>query len=112
VPWVGRGAGRSGADGAYRAVVSVEGPLGTRSLAARFTVDTRRPTLRLVSLRELRFWVSEPARLSVYVNGATRPIVQDSRGGYVRVPFSTGVRRLRAIATDRALNRSAVIRSS
>ena len=109
--WDARVSQRSIPDGRYRAVVSVEGPLGTRAQDARFTVDTRRPTLRLVSLRELRFWVSEPARLSVYVNGATTPIVQDSRAGYVRVPLSSGVRRVRATATDRAFNRSAVIRS-
>jgi hypothetical protein len=109
--WDGRAAGRV-SDGRYRAVISVDGPLGTRAQDARFALDTARPTLRLVSLRELRFWVSEPAQLSVWVNGAAVPIVQDARTGYVRVPFSSGVSRVRAVASDRAANLSAVIRSS
>jgi hypothetical protein len=111
VPWDGRVSGRPLADGRYRAGISVVGPLGTRVQEARFTIDTGRPILRLISTRELRFWVSEPVQLSVYVNGAATPVVQDAPRGYVRVPFSSGVRRVRAVAWDRALNRSGVIRS-
>jgi hypothetical protein len=67
------------------------------------------PALRLLSLRSLRFWLSEPARVTVVLNGRARRLTL-KRGGAFRVGYRRTVRSLRAYAVDAAGNRSRIIR--
>ena len=108
--WDGRGQRGRVRDGALRAVISVDGPLGTRVQETRFRLDTTRPRLRLLSLRALRFVVSEPVELTVVVNGRQR-IVQAAPRGVVTVRAASAVRRVSAVAVDAAANRSRVLRA-
>jgi hypothetical protein len=66
--------------------------------------------LRLLSLRSLRFSLSEPARVTLVLNGRTRRLTL-KRAGSFRVPYRRTVRSLRAFAVDAAGNRSKVIRA-
>ena len=52
-------------DGVYAAVLNT----GIADHSALFRVDTRPPRLRALSFRRLRFWVSEPAQVTLVVNG-------------------------------------------
>jgi N-acetylmuramoyl-L-alanine amidase len=95
-------------DGRYRVVVSAEGPLGRRMLSARLAADTKPPELRVVSVRELRFVLSEPATLVMTVDG--RPLVRKVGAGRVRVGYPSAVTRLTVRAWDAAGNRSPRLR--
>jgi hypothetical protein len=97
-------------NGSYRAILSATDPLMTVRQAIRFRIDTVPPVLRLVSLTRLRFWLSEPARLTLVVNGRTYRL-RRKRPGYFRVGQRRTVRALMAFAMDPAGNRSRVIRA-
>jgi len=65
--------------------------------------------LRLLSLRYLRFRLSEPARLTLVVNGVAHRLTI-RKAGVLRIGHRGTVRTLRAFAVDAAGNRSRVIR--
>jgi hypothetical protein len=95
-------------DGRYAVVVSATDSLLTVRQSVRVMLDRVAPVLRLVSFRRLRFWVSEPARVSLVLDGRLRR-VQVARAGYFRVA-APRPRSLVAFAQDPAGNRSRLIR--
>jgi N-acetylmuramoyl-L-alanine amidase/FlgD Ig-like domain len=96
-------------DGAYTAVVEATDQVGTAALEAAFASDTRRPTVRVLPGRPLRVWVSEPATVTLRVDG--RPLqVVSRRPGAVRVPGVQAAANVRAVAWDLAGNVSAPVR--
>jgi hypothetical protein len=108
--WNGRRAGRRAADRTYTAVVTAETPLGVRKLTRPLRLDTRRPVVRIRSLRRVpggtRLWLllSEPAKLTIRYRGRTAVVAR--RAGRVQVRLAARVRSVRVVAVDAALNRS------
>jgi hypothetical protein len=94
-------------DGTYAAVLTTTTEVGTTSRSALFRVDTKRPTLRALSFRDLRFWVSEPAKITLVVNG-TR-VVRNVRAGNFSYRHGR-VLRVRIIARDVAGNLSLTLK--
>ena len=109
VVWDGAAGSARVPDGRYTAIVSATGPIATATQSAAVVVDTRAPRLRLLSFRRLDFWVSEPATVTLHVNG--RRIVKVERAGRFHVPFAGRVRSVRAVAVDAAGNASRSLRS-
>ena len=107
VVWNGSAGATRLPDGRYSAVVSAAGAFATPTQSARVVVDTRAPRLRLLSFRRLDFWLSEPATVTLHVNG--RRIVKLERAGRFHVPFTGRVRRVRAVAVDAAANESRAV---
>jgi N-acetylmuramoyl-L-alanine amidase len=95
-------------DGLYTAIVSATDSVLTVKQAVPVRIDRAAPVLRLLSFRLLRFWLSEPARVTLTLDGRTRR-VDVKRPGAFRVPHAP-VRTLVAQAQDAAGNRSRVIR--
>ena len=98
-------------DGRYSVVLSVTDSLTTVTRSRPVRIDRVAPVLRLLSLRSVQLWVSEPARVTVVLNGRARRLTLKRRGAFsIRHPAT--VRTLRAFAVDAAGNRSRVIRAS
>jgi hypothetical protein len=97
-------------DGRYSVVLSVADSLTTVTRSRSVRIDRAAPRLRLLSLRLLRLWVSEPARVTLFVNGrASRLTIK--RPGAFTVWHRATVRTLRTFAVDAAGNRSRVLRA-
>jgi hypothetical protein len=106
VVWNGMLNGVRAADGAYQAVVVVTDELGAVTLSAPLTVDATPPVLTLLDPASLRFQLSEPATVTVTVNGQT--VVNAEPQGVFTVPWQGGpVTSLTAQADDAAGNLSA-----
>ncbi len=95
-------------DGTYKAELKVTDDLGPVTQTVPIRVDTIAPRLRALSLARLRFTLSEPARVTLTVNG--RRIVQQAKPGTFHVPFAGRPRRVTAVALDAAGNRSRTLR--
>jgi hypothetical protein len=92
-------------DGAYDAVVEAATPAGAISFGVPFVSDTVAPRLRILSGPGLRVAVSEPAVLTLRVDGQVlRREVE--RAGVVRIRLSGPARRVRVVAWDAAGNSS------
>jgi hypothetical protein len=100
----GMGAGAPLPDGAYEAEITVTDVIGTVSQRTPFTIDTVRPELRLVRISPLRFRVSEPADVVLWLDGV-RQAVKAPRAGVHAVP-GVAPKRVRAVAWDLAGNAS------
>jgi hypothetical protein len=96
-------------DGRYSAVVSATDSLVTVKQSLKVRIDRRQPVLRLVSLSSLKFWLSEPAQVTIVLNGRAHRLERRSAGGF-RVAHADPVRSLTAFALDSAGNRSRTIR--
>jgi hypothetical protein len=72
-----------------------------------FRIDTTRPRLRALSFRALYFWVSEPAKITLVVNGGR--IVRSVRAGAFSYRHGR-VRTVRILARDGAGNISPTLR--
>ncbi len=96
-------------DGRYSAVVSATDSLITVKQSVLVRIDRVAPTLRLVSFRLLRFWVSEPAQVTVVLNGRAHRLAI-KRAGFFRVGHNGQVRAVRAYARDLAGNQSRQVR--
>ncbi len=96
-------------DGRYSAVLSATDSLLTVKQSVIVKIDRAAPTLRLASFRLLRFWVSEPARVTVVLNGRAH-VLAIKRAGYFRVGHVGPVRAVRAYARDLAGNQSRQVR--
>jgi hypothetical protein len=105
LPWDGGGL----PDGLYSVVLSATDSLMTSQETTKLTLDRVPPVLGLLSLRYLRFRLSEPARLTLVVNGSAHRLTI-RKAGVFRVGHRGTVRTLRAFAADAAGNRSRVIR--
>jgi N-acetylmuramoyl-L-alanine amidase len=96
-------------DGRYSAVLSATDSLFTVKQSLIVRLDREAPKLRLASFRLLRFWLSEPARVTVVLNG--RPhVLMIKRAGFFRVGHTGPVRAVRAYARDLAGNQSRQVR--
>jgi len=96
-------------DGRYSAVVAATDSLMTVKQSVFVRVDTKAPVLRLVSFAQLRFWLGEPGRLTVVLNG--RPhVLAVTRAGYFRVGHRGRIGALRAYLRDAAGNQSRQVR--
>ena len=101
VTWNAAAAGK--ADGTYAAVLTTTTEVGTTSRNTLFRVDTKKPALKALSFRGLRFWVSEPATVTLSVNGAR--VVRKVRAGTFSYRHGR-VRTVRITARDLAGNLS------
>jgi hypothetical protein len=90
-------------NGRYTAELTVVDAVAGVTQRVPITVDTTAPTLRLLSLARLSFWVSEPATVTLVVNGQ-RLTHAARRAGRFRVPFEGSPRRVQAVAQDAAGN--------
>ena len=90
-------------DGSYTASVDATDAVGTSSLALPFTSDTRAPMVRILPGGPLRVWVSEPALLTLRVNGHALSATARSTG-VLRVPWTRAAARVRVVAWDTAGN--------
>jgi hypothetical protein len=97
-------------DGRYNVVLSVTDSLTTVTRSRPVRIDRVAPRLRLLSLRSVRLWVSEPARVTIVLNGRARRLTL-KRPGAFSVWHRGTVRTLRAFAVDAAGNRSRMIRA-
>ncbi len=120
VSWNGRrGNGTRVTDGAVSARVLATTSLGTRSLSLPVRLDTTRPVVRVLWLRRvngvtrLRFSLSEAATVRIFYGHATwsdgDDIVRPRRAGEHVFSRRVNAAVVRIVATDKALNRSAVI---
>jgi hypothetical protein len=96
-------------DGIYDAELSVTDVVGTVKQTVRFLSDRTRPSLRLLSLRPLRFRLSEPATVVIWFDRRRRVVTLNRAGDFWGAGRAT---RVRAIAYDPAGNRSLAVQSS
>jgi flagellar hook assembly protein FlgD len=96
-------------DGRYSAVVSATDSLTTVKQSVLVRIDRVAPTLRLVSFRLLRFWVSEPAQVTIVLNGRAHSLAI-KHAGFFRLGHNGRVRAVRAYARDLAGNQSRQVR--
>ena len=96
-------------DGEYQAELTVTDAVGAVTQRLPFVSDTRPPTLALLSLRPLRFRLSEPATVVIRFDGRRRVVTLSRSGDFWGAGRAT---RVRAIAYDPAGNRSAVVQAS
>jgi hypothetical protein len=95
-------------DGSYEAIVEAHDEIGEISYGVPFISDTVAPSVRILPTEKLRIEVSEPAVLTLRIDGrALRYEVK--RAGIVRIPWSGSARRVRAVAWDAAGNASAPV---
>jgi hypothetical protein len=96
-------------DGDYEVVVEATDTIGTGVVRLPFVADTRPPAVKIVSTRPLRLWVSEPAKLTLRIDG--QPVKRAAQApGELRVPGYRTAARVRAVAWDAAGNRSIPVR--
>ena len=95
-------------DGKYAAVLTATNDIGAVAHTLPFRIDTVPPVLRALSFRLLRFRVSEPATVTLVVNGKT--VKRSVRAGVFsyRAPR---VKTVRIVARDAAGNLSRTLRS-
>jgi flagellar hook assembly protein FlgD len=96
-------------DGRYSAVLSATDSLLTVRQSLIVRLDRVAPTLRLASFRLVRFWLSEPAQVTVVLNGRPHTLAV-KRAGFFRVSHAGSVRAVRAYARDLAGNQSRQVR--
>jgi hypothetical protein len=96
-------------DARYTAVVVATDSLMTVKQSVFARVDTKAPLLRLVSFRQLRFWLGEPGSLTVVLDGKAHMLTV-KRAGYFRLGVRGKIRALRAYLRDAAGNQSRQVR--
>ena len=119
VEWNGRAHGAPVANGKVNAVVLARTSLGTRRLTRTVEVDTRRPVVRVLSLRNvegsmrLQLRLSERAELQIWhgleawSDGGTFTLTRPAGEEWIRRPFRARV--VRVVATDAGSNRSRAV---
>ena len=106
--WDGTTGGVRVPDGTYDAVVVVTDALGPISFTLPVTVDTTAPALTLLDAATLRFQLSEPATVTVTVNGQV--VVRPEPAGVFTIPWQGGpVTTISAQADDAAGNLSPIV---
>jgi hypothetical protein len=94
-------------DGTYAGALTTSGEVGSATRTVLFRIDTTPPALRARSFRALRFWVSEPAKVTLIVNGAR--VVRSVRAGTFSYAHGR-VRSVRIVARDSAGNLSRTLK--
>ena len=103
--WSGARATGTVRDGEYRAVVEATTALGTAAYGVSFASDTTPPRVRVLPGRGIRVEVSEPAMLTLVVDG--QPLRREVRkAGSVRIRWPGPAARVRVVAWDAAGNTS------
>ena len=103
--WDGMRAAGLVRDGEYTAVVEASNVVGAISFGVPFAADSTVPRVRILPGRGLRISVSEPAMLTLVIDGqALKREVR--RAGVVRIPWTGTPTRVRVVAWDAAGNRS------
>jgi hypothetical protein len=105
VTWNGTANGAPVAEGTYQLVFTAADLLGEVSQSLSVTIDLTPPTLTLVSAQRLTFTLSEPATVTLLVNGQTKIAVGEPAGTFA-VPFAGAVTSVVAQAQDFAGNLS------
>jgi N-acetylmuramoyl-L-alanine amidase-like protein len=108
VGWDGSNAGVRLPDGAYEAVLTVLAAVGEVAIRAPLTIDTTAPLLRIADGAHWRFWLGEPATVTLVVNGQQSTTVQTR--GYFSLPHSVLATSISGFAVDAAGNVSAPVR--
>jgi hypothetical protein len=90
-------------DGGYEAIVEANDALGSISYGAPFLADTVAPRARILPGEKLRIELSEPAVLTLRIDGRALRY-EAKRAGIVRIPWDGRARRVRAVAWDAAGN--------
>jgi hypothetical protein len=99
IDWDGSTNGVPLPDGAYQALITVTDALGDVQLSLPLTVDTVPPVLTLLDAKTLKFSLSEPAAVTVVVNGKTR-LLKNAPKGTFTVGYTGAVTSLTAVAQD------------
>jgi hypothetical protein len=99
IDWDGTANGVPLPDGAYSVLVTVTDALGDVQLSLPLTIDTAPPVLTLLDAKTLKFSLSEPASVTVVVNGKTRLLKNAPRGTFT-VGYTGAVSALTAVAQD------------
>jgi len=92
-------------DGEYRAVVEATSAVGTIAYGLPFVSDTTAPRVRVLPGRGVRVEVSEPATLTLVIDGQSLKR-EVKKAGITRIPWSGPARRVRVVAWDTAGNTS------
>ncbi|HET8605915.1 MAG TPA: N-acetylmuramoyl-L-alanine amidase [Gaiellaceae bacterium] len=95
-------------DGTYQAVLTVTDAQGVVAQTLPVVVDTTPPQLTLLDATGLRFSLSEPATVTLLVNGARELKVEPAGAWHVPAP-KAGVQTVSATATDAAGNVSPAV---
>ena len=103
--WNGSRSAGSLRDGGYEAVVEAQDGLGAISYGVPFVVDTVAPQVRVLPGKKLRVELSEPAVLTLRIDGRALRY-EAKRAGIVRIPWDGPARRVRAVGWDAAGNAS------
>jgi hypothetical protein len=106
--WNGRIGSRTVHDGRYDLIVKATDAITTVTQHSTVTVDTTSPRLRLVSLRRLQFWISEPGTVSARFG--SRVLSRNVRRGYFSFPAFRGARHYKLTATDALGNAGRALR--
>ncbi len=108
IGWDGTAAGAVLPDGRYQLAFTVTDALGDVRQTVPITIDDTPPSLSLLDLSKLTFTLSEPAIVTLLVNGQS-PIVIGEPAGRFTVPFAGPVTSVLARAQDFAGNSSASV---
>jgi hypothetical protein len=95
-------------DGSYTALLTTTSSVATSTHALSLRVDTVPPVIRAISFRRLVFRISEPATVTVIVNG--HRYVRSERAGVFSLRTGRLVRRVAISALDAAGNVSRTLR--
>ena len=108
VTWNGTTNGAPLAEGVYELAFTVTDALGDVRQTLPVTIDVTPPVLTVVDAKRLLFTLSEPATVTLLVNGQTRVVVGEPAGTF-GVPFAGQVAGVVAQAQDFAGNVSPTV---
>jgi flagellar hook assembly protein FlgD len=108
VTWNGTANGAVLADGSYQLALTVTDTIGDVQQTLPMTIDVTPPALTIVDAKRLVFTLSEPATVTLLVNGQTRIVVGEPAGTFA-VPFAGPVASVTAQAQDFAGNVSPAV---
>lgn len=108
ITWNGSANGAVLAEGAYELAFTVSDALGDVQQTLSVTIDVTAPVLTAVDTKRLIFALSEPATVTLLVNGQTRVVVGEPAGTF-GIPFSGQVTSVVAQAQDFAGNVSSTV---
>ena len=108
VTWNGTTNGAPLAEGVYELTFTVTDALGDVRQTLPVTIDVTPPVLTIVDAKRLLFTLSEPATVTLLVNGQTRAVVGEPAGTF-GVPFAGQVSGVVAQAQDFAGNVSPTV---
>jgi hypothetical protein len=100
--WDGSVNGFGVPDGSFIARLTVTDGLGDVAIPLPFRIDLTPPVVRILDAKSLRFSITEPATVTVMVNG--RRLVKAAPAGVFTLPRTVVVKSVSAQAVDAAGN--------